>query len=151
MNTPHIGPLVRQLSVAIGRQVDSGKGLGISRTQCRIMGYLAHHSQEPVFQKDIEAVLHISKSTASQLISSLEEKGLLLRESVPDDARLKSLTLTNLAKAHSSEVEASILQVEQLMRRGISQEELDSFFSTIDKIMHNLRSTPQAAESIPED
>ena len=42
-----------------------------------------------MFQRDVEQVFSLSRSTATGILQQLEEKGLLRRESVPSDARLK--------------------------------------------------------------
>lgn len=139
MTTKQIGPSIRQLSNAITRHVDSYKTLGISRTQGRILGLLSRNSDTHIFQKDIEASLHISKGTASQLITSLEEKGLVTRTQMESDARLRAITLTPYAVAHIQEFVAGIQDLEELLRTGISEEEIDAFVATAQKMINNLK------------
>ena len=62
-----------------------------------IIGYLAEHKDEDVFQKDIETTFSIRRSTVSNMLGLMEKKGLIRRQSVRSDARLKKLTLTDKA------------------------------------------------------
>ena len=80
--------LKRRLNVTL-------QGLGITAIQSRVMFYIMDHCLEgPVFQRDVEQVFSLSRSTATGILQQLEEKDLLRRESVPSDARLKNLVPT---------------------------------------------------------
>ena len=78
----------------IDNQMNSTKINRITGSNGWIIGYLRDHSSRPVYQKDLEAEFNITRSTASKVVNLMEEKGLIRRESVPEDARLKKLTLT---------------------------------------------------------
>ena len=142
MEYRHAGPLVRQMSCAIGKRFRNSETHDLSRTQCRILGYLSHMERQspgkPVYQKDVEAEMHISKSTASQLLSSLEDQGLVRRETDPADKRLKGLVLTDTARERSQVLERQVISVEELLRRGISDEEFGRFMDTLEKMVQNL-------------
>ena len=85
--------LKRRLNVTL-------QGLGITAIQSRVMFYIMDHCLEgPVFQRDVEQAFSLSRSTATGILQQLEEKGLLRRESVPSDARLKNLVPTPCARA----------------------------------------------------
>ena len=72
--------------------------LGITGVQSRILHYiLVHYSSGAVFQRDIEAVFGLSRSTATGILQLLERDGMIRRESVSTDARLKSLVPTEKA------------------------------------------------------
>ena len=94
-----IGYEVRTLNQVIGRLVNSYQSkvdekAGINRMQGWIIGYLYRHSEEAVFQKDLEAEFQMARSTASGILQAMEKKGLITREPIPRDARLKRLVLT---------------------------------------------------------
>lgn len=59
-----------------------------------ILGYLYHRRGEDVFQRDIERDFSITRSTVTNVIQLMEQKGYIERRSVPHDARLKRLELT---------------------------------------------------------
>lgn len=66
----------------------------VTRNNGWILNYLAHHSDRDIYQRDIENDFCIRRSTVSKVIRLMETKGLLRRETVPGDARLKKLVLT---------------------------------------------------------
>ena len=59
-----------------------------------IIEYLYRHRDEPVFQRDIEREFSITRSTVTNILQLMERKGYIERRSVPQDARLKQLVLT---------------------------------------------------------
>ena len=104
-----------------------------------IIGYIYHHADQDVFQKDIEEQLSVRRSTATGILQLMEKNGLIIRESVPYDARLKKLILTEKAlKIHRNAVDEMSRINTQLMH-NISPEELALFSSVIAKMRENLR------------
>ena len=105
------------------------------------IGFFYHNRDRDVFQKDFEQEFNIRRSTASNILSLIEKNGLIKRESVPYDARLKKITLTQKAMDVQSIVDKAFENLEGTMRQGISEEELEVFFRVIDKINNNLERT----------
>jgi DNA-binding MarR family transcriptional regulator len=105
------------------------------------MGYLYHNRDRDIFQKDFEQEFNIRRSTASSILSLMEKNGLIKRESVDYDARLKKITLTDKAIEIQTLVEAAFDRFENVLRQGISDGELDVFFGVLDKICENLNSS----------
>lgn len=103
-----------------------------------IIGYIREHEGEPVYQKDLECEFNVTRSTASKVVNLMVEKGLIIRESVPGDARLKRLILTSKAKAMEEEMERNRDLVEAQIVKGFSDEELEQFYSYIERIMKNV-------------
>ncbi|MBO7318559.1 MAG: MarR family transcriptional regulator, partial [Clostridia bacterium] len=68
----------------------------------------------------------------------MEKNGLITRESVPYDARLKKITLTRKAIEIHHTVESSFEKLEDTMHEGITPEELEVFYRVLDKINSNL-------------
>lgn len=63
---------------------------GITGVQSRVMHYILAHCEEgPVFQRDVEEAFELSRSTTTGIVQLLEKKGIIRRESVDSDARLK--------------------------------------------------------------
>lgn len=105
----------------------------VSRNNGWILGYLAHHPDQNVFQKDIENAFCVRRSTVSKVIRLMETKGLIRRESVPNDARLKKLVLTPDGMELHKAIEQQILNTENLLRQSITDEELEIFSRIMDK------------------
>ncbi len=104
-----------------------------------LMMYLYDHRDEDVFQKDIEYEFSIRRSTSSSIISLMEKKGYIERVSVAHDARLKKLVLTDKALRFCDIIQANTIEFEDTMRKGITDEELEFFYSILDKIVNNIK------------
>ncbi len=102
------------------------------------IGFFFNNRDKDIFQKDFEQEFNIRRSTASNILSLIEKNGLIKRESVPYDARLKKITLTQKALDVQSVVDEAFERLEDNLRKDISEEELQVFFRVIDKINSNL-------------
>lgn len=138
----YIGIEIRALDNQIKRLIDSK----IQKSAfCRLTGsngwiidYIRKKSPKPVYQKDLEAEFNITRSTASKVLNLMEEKGFIVRESVPEDARLKKLVLTPEAIEISKGMEADRDAIERQITKGFSEKELEQFYSYIERIRKNV-------------
>ena len=112
---------------------------GLTQMQSWVIGYLYDHSDKNIFQKDLEARFHIARSTATGIIQLMEKRGFLTRESVPSDARLKRLVLTEKGISFQLSIIRNLNQIEQLLKGQISQKYLDFFFEIIHQMKQNLQ------------
>ncbi len=96
-----------------------------------IIRYIARNSDHDVFQRDLETEFGITRSTASRVVELMVQKGLIMRESVEYDARLKKLVLTDKAKELSFEMRRDGDRVEFMLTDGMSQEEIDNIYTTL--------------------
>ena len=87
----------------------------------------------------------IRRSTATGILNLMEEHGLLRREPVEHDRRLKRLVLTDCAKALYERIQQAMDQTEALMEEGIDPEELAVWFSVCEKIRANLENYQRKA------
>lgn len=137
-----IGFAIRTLSNLIKRDVEKSKAeLGIegaNGVNGWAINYFYNNSDKEIFQKDFEENFSIRPSTASKILKTMEQKGFILRESVKSDARLKKITLTKKAIELHEKVLASIKDREMRLRSGVSQDEIDAFFKTVNKFKANM-------------
>lgn len=105
------------------------------------VGYFYSNKDRDIFQRDLEQEFDIRRSTASNILSLMEKNGLIKRESVPYDARLKKITLTDKAVEIQNKIDDNFERLELTMRQGISDEELNTFYNVLDKICNNLERT----------
>lgn len=103
-----------------------------------IILYLAEHQNENIYQKDIENTFSIRRSTVSNMLKLMERKGYIHRESVDSDARLKKLVLTQKALDADRMLKEQLNEKEQLMKRDIPDDELETFYRVLDKIRSNI-------------
>ena len=85
-----------------------------------IIGYLYRHSDEDVFQKDLEAEFQMARSTASGILQSMEKKQLIIRESIPRDARLKRLVLTPKGMEFQMEIIDNFARIQKALSADMS-------------------------------
>lgn len=142
MNNRRIGFEIHRSSRLVKRYLDNdATKLYIDKltgTHGWAIGYLHQNSDRDIFQKDFEQEFNIRPSTASNILSLIEKNGLITRESVPYDARLKKIVLTQKAIDIHQIIENSFEKLEDKLKDGISQEELEIFFKVIDKINNNI-------------
>lgn len=124
-------------SIKLNKAIESNPHT--TRLHAWVIGFV-FHSKNPVYQKDIETEFQIKRSTASNLLASMEKNGLITRRSVDHDARLKQVILTDKARKMHETFLVTAKKVEENLARGLSDEELRNFFSTLDKISDNARS-----------
>lgn len=143
----HIGIATRCLNHEIGRAVRAviSEEFGDSATgvQSWIVRYLYDHGEEDVFQKDLESQFSVRRSTMTTILQLMEKNGLIKKESVSRDARLKKLILTPAAIEMQDRIRSGIDTLEAKMREGISDKDLDTFFSVAEKIKENLNRSEQ--------
>ena len=137
-----IGFEIRSLNNLIIRNIekvfDGKEADGITATNGWIMGFLAANPDRDIYQRDLEAEFSITRSTASKVLILMEKKGLIDRKSVPHDARLKRLTLTEKGKKVSLEKTGDIKAFEHRLTDGLTGEEVDFLHACILKMKENL-------------
>ena len=111
----------------------------VTRNNGWILNYLAYHSDRDIYQKDIENDFYIRRSTVSKVIRLMESKGLLRREAVPGDARLKKLVLTAEGRRIQAAIEREQQETERLLRRGVTEEKLRVFHQVMEKFKNNIQ------------
>lgn len=115
------------------------QSLGITGVQSRVMHYiLVKCADGPVFQRDVESAFGMSRSTATGILQLMEKNGLILRESVASDARLKSLIPTEKAACLDAKVGEYLHQTEQCLTDGLSSTQLALFLEIAARMAANL-------------
>lgn len=105
-----------------------------------IMSYLHRNEDKDIYQKTIESEFGICRSSVTSLVKLMEKKGYIVREAVPGDARLKKIVLTPEGKATAIRIKETLDGMELEMLKGISPEELQTYFAVADRIKRNLES-----------
>lgn len=120
----------RHLDSAISGAVADDSG-AISGRNFWILRYLDDHRDRDVFQKDLENAFKIRRSTVSKTVELMEQKQLLVRESVNGDARMKKLCLTPKADVVLAEVAKSVDALEKRVRDVFSPNDYDTLMQLL--------------------
>lgn len=111
----------------------------ITDTQALILHFLALTTpRRDVFQRDIEAEFSIRRSSVTSVLSGLEKKGYIRRESVLEDARLKKLVLTDKADQLAERINELIHNINNTLLKDISREDIMYLDVLLKKISNNL-------------
>ena len=138
MNLYHeIKVLSRLLKREFDASEEKSKIESITSSNGSVIGFIALSTTD-VYQKDVEAHFSVRRSTASRMLGTLEEKGLIRRESVESDARLKKIVLTDEGWELHRYVSGAISRIGESATLGIDEAELESFYKTLEKIKENL-------------
>lgn len=119
---------------------DDTKDDEFTGTQGRVLHYLLGQKDDcDIFQKDIEFEFHIKRSTATELLQSLEKKDYIKRVPASYDARLKKIVLLPKAKALQPNVDKVLENVDDILKQDIASEELELLDELLEKMISNMR------------
>ena len=110
----------------------------ITAIQGHTIGYLYENKGRKMFQKNIEEELLIKRSTATIMLQSMEKKGLIIRKSVKEDARLKELVLTEKAIKIHEQIKQVIEKIDKQTFEGFSEEDMSNYLNIMEKLRENL-------------
>ena len=112
----------------------------ITGQQMNVIMFLKHSYSEvtEVFQRDVECNLNIRSSTATGILKTLEKNGYIERVSVPSDARLKKLVLTEKSYAMFEQIDPFIKAINAKITEGLTEEEIEQFFCITEKLKQNI-------------
>ncbi len=142
MHTDTIGYKIRLLHNQIHKRMEAKRQENekepLTGMQRWTLGFLRDHDGEDIYQKDIETEFSVSRATASNMLAVMERKGLLQREAVAHDARLKKLVLTEKARALVDRSEQDMRDMEALLSKGLSETEIKNLKKYLDQMLLNL-------------
>ena len=148
MKKKYVGMEIRALDNLIKRFIDNTinkeRLVQVTGSNGWIIGYLWENRHKDIYQKDLEAEFHVTRSTASKVVNLMVEKGLVVRKSVQTDARLKKLVLTEKALEMAEEMEKRHEQIERQIVKGFSDEELKQFYLYLERLKKNVEQEEQA-------
>ena len=104
-----------------------------------IIEYLYRHRNTPVFQRDIEREFSITRSTVTNILQLMERKGYIERRSVPQDARLKQLVLTEEGIRFHENTIRSFHQTDDYVARLLTEEENTELLRLLNKLRDALQ------------
>lgn len=141
LNKRAIGFQIRALNNLIKRDIERTHPAELDRTKGVhgwAIGYFYNNRNRDIFQRDFEEHFSIRRSTATGILQLMEKNGLITRESVETDKRLKKIMLTEKAIEIHNTIIKDIESREARLSRNLTDEELEAFFKIVDKIKANL-------------
>lgn len=135
----HIGKEIKILSNLIRRRTSNEVApIFKSFQHGRILGFLSHNAGKDVFQKDIEKEFGVRRSTVTSTLNKMEADGLIVREGVDYDLRLKKIVLTDKAKSIDGSIKNRIDEIESEINAILTVEEREELLRIIKKLQSAL-------------
>ncbi|MBQ3600925.1 MAG: MarR family transcriptional regulator [Lachnospiraceae bacterium] len=137
-----LGHYIYTISNLLKREMDKGiteEGIdNLTGKNMWLIGYLIHCQEENIYQKDVEKHFALRRSTVSEVITLMEQKGLVQRLPSEKDARMKKLVLTEYAKKIYSHLCVQIKKTEDKMKEGFSEKEFDELLKYLKRVQDNI-------------
>lgn len=120
----------------------------LTGVQSWAIGFLHQNMGRDIYQKDMEAEFSISRATASNMLASMERRGLIERVAVEHDARLKKIVLTGKAKQIVTKADEDMREMEARITKGMSKQDVEMFHKLLNQVMQNISI---GTDDIPQD
>lgn len=138
MERKDLGKEIHNVSNRIKRKIDKKVAeYGLTSVQSRVLHFIKMKQEKenvPVYQKDIEEVFDIRRSSATNVLQLLEKNGYITRESVASDARLKQILLTQKGNEMTQVVHQIIMKEEDNLLKSITEEEKEMLFELLERL-----------------
>lgn len=107
-------------------------------TQVRFIDYLCTHENEIVTGHILEKTFNLSKATVSDVLNTMEKHKIITRVIDMNDTRIKKITLNDEARNVHKTIMKEMKKIQKVITQNISNEELNDFNETINKIEKNI-------------
>lgn len=106
-----------------------------------IIGFIVKQIEkgEVVYQKDIEKAFSLRRSSATQILNSLEQNGLISRLSEENDKRLKRIIVTQKGLNCHKTIVGRLEDIDKELIAKLSTEELETFKNIVKKLKEGLQ------------
>lgn len=112
---------------------------GVTGVQARTLYFIVINGQNgEAFQKDIEREFKLKRSTVTNILHLIEEKGLVERIASKEDARIKKIKLTEKGRELQKLVSKEIIEYEKLLIKDIEEDKLSVFLQVLAKMSDNI-------------
>ncbi len=138
-----------QIKTAIHRNGPDVKKGPKTQLQGGILGYLYHHQDGPVYQRDLEKEFRISGATVSNTLQVMEREGLIVRRAQDKDGRLKRIQMTPEAYQNHEKIERHMDWIGNRVLEGMSDQEVAELYRLLGILMKNLEGMTAEPEDLP--
>ena len=135
----NLGVIHNLIGRGMAKSIHVKKCPNITPIQIKILKYLVSNQDKHVYQKDIETIFEIRRSTVSCVLKTMEKNNMIKRVDSSVDARSKEIILTDEAKSKQQDMEKYLIKLEKVLTKGISNDEKKQFVNVLNKIQDNLK------------
>ena len=114
-----------------------------SPIQIKIMHYLIENNDRDIYQRDLEKILNLRRSTISGILKTMEKHNIIIRSDSKIDSRSKKIELSSRTKEIYEKSKKVFDSVDFLLCKNISSNDLNIFFNVISKMKENLENNKE--------
>lgn len=138
-----LGLDISKINHIISRKMDasviSAIDDNLTISQAYVIDFICNEGKnKDVFQKDLESVFDLKRSSISLMLNNMEKSGLIERMLVKEDGRLKKIVLTEKSIKIYEKISDAIDLIENKLSENITEEEVKVFQNVLNKIRNSL-------------
>lgn len=138
-----LGLDISKINHIISRKMDasviSAIDDNLTISQAYVIDFISNQGNDKeVFQKDLESVFDLKRSSISLMLNNMENSDLIERVSVKEDGRLKKIILTEKSIKIYEKISDAIDLIENKLSENIAEEEIKVFQNVLNKIRNSL-------------
>lgn len=138
MTTDHIGILIKKTSQAFEKSASQVLApYDLTPSQFKILKYVTLNPEASVRQIDLETYFGMSNPTVTGIIQNLEKKGMIYRQSHPDDKRSKIIILSEKAKNARHFILETSDNIEANFTKDLTPQEKDIMRTLLFKLLES--------------
>ena len=142
---PKAGLLINEISkLFLDKMRKNSEELGFKSGYRQILRFLSH--EDGVTQVDIARNSHFTAPTVSVTLKKMEDEGLISRKTDKNDTRRTRVFITEKGREWESHLHEKVMDCEEMLVRGFSEEETEEFLRLLKKARENILS-----ETAPEE
>ena len=103
-----------------------------------ILSYLTANLDKEVYQKEIEQLFSIKRSTTNEMLRTMETRGFIRRTVSTEDARRNILSVTEEGIKAREQLDQELNQIMLRFFGDIPRSELEQFQRTLQTLRHNI-------------
>ncbi len=110
---------------------------GLTAGQPPILHYLHEHAG--CIQNELSKSCHLEPATITSILGTMERDGLIERRADPSDRRVWQIYLTDAGQNAYETLRNINAAIGDLCFEGMTQEEIDTFLSLLERMLENIR------------
>ena len=135
--SPKAGLLINEISKLFHNKMRKNSDeLGFKTGYRQVLRFLAH--EDGVTQVDIARDAHFTAPTVSVTLKKMEEEGLIRRRTDKKDTRRTRVFITQKGREWESRLHEKIMDCEEILIRGLSEEETQELCRLLTKVRENI-------------
>lgn len=135
-----IGLLLKMVNNMFERELNKKiYKIGLTSTQCRIIGFLDINRDRHINPIDIEREFCLKRPTVTGVLKRLEEKEFIKISQNSVDKRYKEITLTSKADKLNEKMKENLLQAERTLYKNLTEADKKKLYTILQTMLNNFK------------